>query len=647
MKKYLAAFLAALMVLSVCIIPVGAQETENNDVNIVEAQNFDDLVAMGMEEVQYPTIMLPGINHSVYYVDNDEDGIADTDSAGSTLESGLLLMNTADLVGTILKDLVGPLLGTLAFQRDMGLTDAIYALVQEVFCYMQVDKNGEPVNNIGVYDYQTPVSLWTEDQKGWFYTMMPMQPYTSIPYESGVEGGNNTLEDMTYICTFPLLGNPMESALKLKAMVDRLAAEYGKVNLCAVSLGGTLLTAYLDIIEEEDLAKINQVIGFVAVLDGTSVIADFLAREWAITDEKMYNSFFPYLMEQLGEDATLGYLINVLIRIFPQPVLYDIISAAFEGILDTLLTTDPQFWATVPSDRYEELADRYLEEGSVLREKTDRFQEARLNLKDTLVLANEQYGVKVSTISGYNMRFDEGEYAFFGLVKSVDFVNSDAIIDVRSTSLGATAGAPHQTVEAAGLLTEDSVLTPDGLLDISTCLFPDSAFFFKGQHHEIGRNDNAVKLAALIMTGAIESVNDTELYPQVNGTRNSRRIVRPDGGYLVRAEEILANKDGKYNEQQLAAMQEAYDFAIDVIDDTICDAVATQEAEQKLFDAFVICGTETADDGESIIDKLLFKIVKKMSDALWATKGASGFFELSDFAQNAIGDIADSIGSAC
>ena len=37
MKKYLAAFLAALMVLSVCIIPVGAQETENNDVNSVIA----------------------------------------------------------------------------------------------------------------------------------------------------------------------------------------------------------------------------------------------------------------------------------------------------------------------------------------------------------------------------------------------------------------------------------------------------------------------------------------------------------------------------------------------------------------------------------------------------------------------------------
>ncbi len=639
MKKYLAAFLAVLMVLSVCIIPVSAQTTEDNAVNIVDAQNFNDLVEMGMEEVQYPTIMLPGINHSVYYVDDNEDGVADTDSAGATLESGLLLMNTADLVSTILKDLALPLLSTLAFQRDMGLTDAIYDLVKEVFCYMQVDENGEPVHNIGVYDYQEPLSLWPEDKQGWFYNMMPMQAYTSIPYESGVEGGNNTLEDMTYLCTFPLLGNTMESAYKLKEMVDRLAAEYGKVNLCAVSLGGTLLTAYLDIIEEEDLAKINHVIGFVAVLDGTSVIADFLAREWAITEEKMYNSFFPYLMEQLGEDVTLGYLINILIRIFPQPVLYDIISRAFEAILDTLLTTDPQFWATVPSDRYEELADRYLAEGSVLREKTDRFQQARLNLKDHLTVANEKYGTKVSTISGYNMRFDEGEYAFFGLVKSVDYVNSDAIIDVTSTSLGATAGAPHQTVEAAGLLTEDSVLTPDGLLDISTCLFPDSAFFFKGQHHEIGRNDNAVKLAALLMIGAIDDVDDTELYPQVNGTRNSRRIVRPDGGYLVRAAEILADDTGKYDEQQKAAVQEAYDFAVAVIDDTICDPVATEEAEMKLYDAFVICGLESAREEETLIDKLLFKIVKKMSDSLWATKGASGFFELSDLAQDALKEL--------
>ena len=641
MKKYLAAFLAVLMMLSVCFIPAGAAEADaaESNVNLVGAENFADLVELGMEETQYPTIMLPGINHSVYYVDNDKDGVADVDSAGATLESGLLLMNTADLVGTIIKDLVGPLLSTLMFQRDMGLTDAIYNLVGEVFTYMSMDENGNPYNNIGVYDYQTPLSLWDEDTKGWFYNMMPMQPYTSIPYESGVEGGNNTLEDMTYLCTFPLLGNPMESALKLKDMVDRLAAEYGKVNLCAVSLGGTLLTAYLDLISEEDLAKINHIIGFVAVLDGTSIIADFYAREWALAEEKVYHSFFPYLMEQLGEDAMLGYVINVAIRIFPQKVLENIISAAFEGILDTLLVNDPQFWATVPKDRYEELADRYLAEGSTLRNKTDRMQQARMNLEDTLLTANEKYGVKVSTVSGYNMRFDEGEYAFFGLVKSVDFVNSDAIIDVRSTSLGATAGAPHQTVEAAGLLTPDSVLTPDGLLDVSTCLFPNSAFFFKGQHHEIGRNDNAIKLAALLMTGAIDDINDTELYPQVNGSRNARRIVRPDGGYLVRAEEILADETGAYTAEQKAVMQEAYDFALDVIDDTICDAELTQEAEQKLFDAFVVCGTESAPKENNFFNNLLTKIFKRMSDGLWARRGASGFFELPDMAEDIIDDI--------
>lgn len=641
MKKYLAAFLAVLMMLSVCFIPAGAAEAEaaEGNVNLVGAENFADLVELGMEEKQYPTIMLPGINHSVYYVDNDNDGVADVDSAGATLESGLLLMNTADLVGTIIKDLVGPLLSTLMFQRDMGLTDAIYDLVGEVFTYMSMDENGVPYNNIGVYDYQAPLSLWDEDTKGWFYNMMPMQPYTSIPYESGVEGGNNTLEDMTYLCTFPLLGNPMESALKLKDMVDRLAAEYGKVNLCAVSLGGTLLTAYLDLISEEDLAKINHIIGFVAVLDGTSIIADFYAREWALAEEKVYHSFFPYLMEQLGEDAMLGYIINVAIRIFPQQVLENIISAAFEGILDTLLVNDPQFWATVPKDRYEELADRYLAEGSTLRNKTDRMQQARMNLEDTLVTANEKYGVKVSTVSGYNMRFDEGEYAFFGLVKSVDYVNSDAIIDVRSTSLGATAGAPHQTVEAAGLLTPDSVLTPDGLLDVSTCLFPNSAFFFKGQHHEIGRNDNAIKLAALLMTGAIDDIHDTELYPQVNGTRNARRIVRPDGGYLVRAEEILADETGAYTAEQKAVMQEAYDFALDVIDDTICDAELTQEAEQKLFDAFVVCGTESAPKENNFFNNLLTKIFKRMSDGLWARRGASGFFELPDMAEDIIDDI--------
>ncbi len=644
MKKYLAVLLAALMVLSVCFVPAGAAEQEPA-VNLIGAEDFSDLVEMGMEDVQYPTIMLPGINHSVYYV-MDENGDVKLTEDGSKLETGLLMIDTSNIIGKVIKKLLGPLLGTLLTQHDLKLTDAVYDLVCDLLRYMKVDENGVPANPIGVYDYQDPVSLWPEDKKEWFYNMMPMQPYTSIAYESGVEGGNNTLEDMTYICTFPLLGNPMESALKLKDMVDRLAAEYGKVNLCAVSLGGTLLTAYLDLVEEEDYAKINRIIGFVAVLDGTSVIADFYAREWAITEEKLYNSFFPYLMGELGEDAMLGYLINILIRIFPQQVLYDIISRAFEAILDTLLVNDPQFWATVPADRYEELADRYLAEGSVLREKTDRFHEARVNLKDHLCTANEEYGVHVSTISGYNMRFDEGEYAFFGLVKSVDYVNSDAIIDVASTSLGATAGAPHQTVEAAGLLTEDSVLTPDGLLDISTCQFPDSAFFFKGQHHEIGRNDNAVKLATLLMTGAVSTVYDTELYPQVNGNRNTRRMVRPDG-YIDRAADILADDTGAYSDEQKAFVQEAYDFAMVVVNDTICDADAAAEAEQKLFDAFVICGTESAKEEQSPLNAYLGKFLKHTSDRLWATRGASGFFEMPDVMEKAAEDLLAAAGKGC
>ena len=643
MKKYLAVFLAALMMLSALVIPVGAEETDAaDDVNLLDAQTYAELVKLGMDEVQYPTIMLPGINHSVYYVE-DENGNPALNKDGGKIESGLLLLDTDNLVGTIFKDLLFPLMTSLTLQHDAGLSDAVYDLVGNIFHYMKVDENGDPVNKIGLYDYQTPVSLWDEETKAWFYRMMPMEPYTSIPYDSGLEGGNGTIEDLIYICTFPLLGNPMESAVKLKEMVDRLAAEYGKVNLCAVSLGGTLLTAYLDLIEEEDYSKLNSIIGFVAVLDGTSIIADFYERNWAITDEKMYNSFFPYLMEELGEDAMLGYLVNILIRIFPQKVLYNIISRAFEALLDTMIVNTPQFWAMMPADRYEAIADMYLTEGSVLKAKTDRFQQARLHVKDHLWTANQEYGVKVFTVSGYNMRFDQGEYAYFGLVKSVDTVNSDAIIDVRSTSLGATAGAPHQTIEAAGLLTENSVLTPDGLLDISTCLFPDTAFFFKGQHHEIGRNDNAVKLAALLMIGAIDDVYSTPLFPQVNGTRNTRTLVRSDNGWLVRAREILADENGTYTDEQKAMLQEAYDYTMGVIDQTICNQDDVDTATEKMRDAFIACGVESAPEEPSLFNKTIAKILKHMSDRLWATRGASGFFEAPDLVENVVDNVVNSV----
>ena len=59
-------------------------------------------------------------------------------------------------------------------------------------------------------------------------------------------------------------------------------------------------------------------------------------------------------------------------------------TGAMSAILDTLMLNCPQFWAMLPSYRYEALAERYLADKPVLKARTDAFQQARLNLNQSV-----------------------------------------------------------------------------------------------------------------------------------------------------------------------------------------------------------------------------------------------------------------------
>ena len=101
----------------------------------------------------------------------------------------------------------------------------------------------------------------------------------------------------------------------------------------------------------------------------------------------------------------------------------------------------------VPKADYEEVDANVLsgQDSSVLKEKTDRFQTARLNLESNLrSLMNS--GAKIYSIGGYGLTYSDGEYCFFGIVNSTKTANGDGIIPVSSTVLGATFAPKGQTL---------------------------------------------------------------------------------------------------------------------------------------------------------------------------------------------------------
>mgnify|MGYP003287856750 CR=1 FL=1 len=318
-----------------------------------------------------PVIVLPGINHSPTYLydENDNPVMSGDTQIGSTL----LIINEAALSNNAIFKAIGSVLASLLLQMNIGLDKVAYDLVSDIFKYQRCDENGDHVENLKTKRWNYSLEKMTDEEIEWTYRMVPMKPLVD---EIG--------EDHVYFFTFNLVGDPMDSADDLDEYIEMVKQQTGhdKVTLLPVSLGGTILTAYL---EKYGHDKIDQIVNAVACLNGTDIVADFYAREWRLDDEYLYHQFLTNIFVESEGEPTIGYLLNGLLHIFPRAAIDGLLSGAMSAILDTLMLNCPQFWAMLPSYRYDELARRYLSDKPVLKARTDKFQQARLNLNQNLL----------------------------------------------------------------------------------------------------------------------------------------------------------------------------------------------------------------------------------------------------------------------
>ena len=520
-----------------------------------------------------PVIVLPGINHSpTYLYDENNEPVLDKD--GNQVGGTLLILETDQLLKKCLPKLIIRLLATIAVQYPVGLESAAYEAACSAFRLQHCDEDGVHVENLQTKRWNHPLSGMTQDELDWVYHMVPMKPLVD---EIG--------EDHTYFFTFNLVGNPMDSAADLDAYIDMVREQTGhdKVVLLPVSLGGTILTAYLDAYGH---GKISQICNAVACLDGTDIIADMMERKWNLSDEYFYHEFVANIFLDEKGDASLGYLINSLLHILPRKGVDAILTGAWSGVLDTLVLNCPQFWAMLPSARYEALAARYLDDQPVLKAKTDRFQQARLNLKQNIQAAAAD-GVTVNFIAGSNLDFGAQMYSYFGIVESAKKVNSDGIINLASTTLGAT-GAVGGSMLPPGYsqrytnpdYPDYSYISPDWKVDASTAILPDNTWIFLDQHHEVGNNDMVLNLAKALILGEVTDVHsDPVNHPQFNYSCNTKALRRwrvPD------AEALLAEQGDTMPAEDRAALEAAIAEGKAVLASTVADQAAVDAAEEKL-----------------------------------------------------------------
>ncbi|MBQ2758519.1 MAG: hypothetical protein IJE93_02000 [Clostridia bacterium] len=593
LKKAVAFALCAVMLMSVGIPAASAYETD----------------CEGTCE-HSPVIVLPGINHSPTYLYDENDNPVmngDTQIGGT-----LFILNESALSTTLIIKAVLRLLATITFQTNVGLDTLAYDMICELLKYQRCDENGDHVENLKTFRWNYSLEGMSEEDLEWTYRMVPMQ---TLVEEIG--------EDHVYFFSFNLVGDPMDSADDLDEYIQMVKAQTGhdKVTLLPVSLGGTILTAYLDKYGHDDL---DQIVNAVACLDGTDIIADMYAREWRLDDEYLYHEFLAKILTEEEGNPTLGYLINTLLHIVPRSGIDALLTGAMSGILDTLMLNCPQFWAMLPSYRYEELAERYLSDQPTLKARTDRFQQARLNLNKNILAAVED-GVRVNSIACANLDLGEQMYSYFNIVASAEKVSSDGIVNLSSASMGAT-GAPGEYT-LADLEYEKNTycsdpthnhISPDNMVDASTAILPENTWIFLEQHHEVGYNDVVLNLAKAIILGEVTDVNDNpEKYPQFNGTCTTtylRRWRLPDA-YKVDTSTLSA--------EDKAELEAAIAEGEAVLQMTICDKERAENADKRLIEVLHKIGAENYEtiEEDSQPDPIIESIACAMSKSSLALFG--------------------------
>lgn len=567
-----------------------------------------------------PIVVVPGLGMSDVAVFDDQGN--QIKNEGTFKDQWRVLNLCTDEIMADIWKLVPKALLSVIFQRDMGLSNIIRDYMPGMFRYSTHDVTGKSVENVKAIERNYPLSEYNEGDTSEFFNMMPMQDYVSL-----------IGADRIYCFNFPPFSNTYEHAARLDAFIQMVKEQTGceKVNLVPLSLGSTVTNAYFDEYEyKHDVSKVVRVVGST---NGSLVFADLVGQNYSVNSaKKFYSDIAPQLM-----DGYQGYLVNILLRILPKKVLNNVLDAAFEVVQKDFFTNIPSMWATVPAERYEEYADKFISDPAHagLRAQTDKYYNYQRNLEANVKKLIDD-GVQIYNICGYGFNFGVGwgDYQYFQFFKCADDINSDGIIQLASTGMGTTSTAPGTTFPA-GYVQQNTHCTnpahnhisPDNSVDASTSYLPDQTWYFAGQHHEIANNDVAVRLACMLMgTDTITSVYSDPAFPQFNGSRYTKRI---NNDLIPAVTEALTRTDLSAADmtELNAALNEANAMlASTIADDAQCDAI-----EARLRAILVKIGVYSAPVPPKESDVMLEKTLKFISDQLWENFGPTGFSEMNVF----------------
>ena len=356
--------------------------------------------------------------------------------------------------------------------------DFYYRSVREIVvpCFgpFFLDNNGEPSNGTHV--------AWDWD-------------HGNLPNYKGPNG----YDFSAYVFHFDWRLDPFECAKVLNDYVQDVKKATGsdKVNVCARCEAVNLLLAYFAEFGYDDV-KCAQL--YASAARGTDAVSALFSGKIRVDADAVLryknqksdaltieDELVRELVEALlvfSDDSLLLDVAAFSLDVFNLALLYDKVIAPI--MLETYGTL-PGIWSMVDKDDYSAarrgIFKGHEEEYAGLIEKLDRYDREVRQCADELVTKAVEAGVKVAIVTKYN------DQQSIPISKHSNDLG-DGIVNVTDASFGATTAKYGKTLSDAYLQNAEAngtakYISPDKMVDASTCILPDTTWFIWGCDHSV------------------------------------------------------------------------------------------------------------------------------------------------------------------
>ncbi|MBR5245944.1 MAG: alpha/beta hydrolase [Clostridia bacterium] len=384
------------------------------------------------------------------------------------------------------------------------LVDGVKQAVMDIFAPVSYDNNLNRDTVVTVEGYTSdPVETYVDLN----------EDYPSSEYTLSQAVYNELGEGHSYLFIYDWTANPFDIAEDLNEFIQEVKEKSGhdKVSICAESMGGCMTNTYLALYGYDDVYNL---VMSNSAFNGLEMVGQLFIGNPQIDGEALAGM----IVQSIYGSAEYASLIPY-IPIFEQLALFanDLFEQAgdriYEEVLIPIFGYLPSFWCLVPEYHFEEAMEKMLPgAGPELIAFVNEYYEKVVSKTDERVAELvESEDVNYFCTSNYNK--------YIAPVTVSAKWNSDGVIETYNTSgfatvadLGTTLGVDY--VQAVD--TGRNMISPDNVVDASTCQAPMMTWFTKNWGHiAYNHDDGTCDFYIWLLTAKEQyTIDSNPQYPQ-------------------------------------------------------------------------------------------------------------------------------------